>query len=233
MGEFTPPTCDYDLVILAGDIHSKARMVDWAKRSFSKPVIAVPGNHDYWGSAIDHAITKMEESSVGSNVTLLHNKTIIIDGVRFVGGTLWTDFSLYGNQPLSALTASGRMRDFQKIRGPRFSRFTTKIWLAEHFKTKSFIHNVLETPFDGKTVVVTHHTPCELSIEDRYKGDALSPSYASNLAEMAMMSDVWIHGHVHSSNDYLLNTTRVISNPRGYVGVELNPNFNAAYVIEI
>jgi Icc-related predicted phosphoesterase len=82
-------------------------------------------------------------------------------------------------------------------------------------------------------VVVTHHAPHPLSVHPRYAGSALNASFASDLSEMMELwqPELWVHGHVHDTFDYVVRNTRVVCNPRGY-GTE-NPAFDPALVVEI
>jgi Icc-related predicted phosphoesterase len=94
---------------------------------------------------------------------------------------------------------------------------------------------MLAEPFDGKTVVVTHHAPSSQSVHPRYARDLLTPAFASNLENLVEGDRValWIHGHMHESFDYEIYGTRVVCNPRGYAPKALNEDFDQIYTIEI
>jgi calcineurin-like phosphoesterase family protein len=90
-------------------------------------------------------------------------------------------------------------------------------------------------PFDGKTVVVTHHAPSSQSVHPRYANDLLTPAFASNL-ENLMDGDraaLWIHGHMHDPFDYEIYGTRVVCSPRGYAPNSLTPEFRPDWVVEV
>jgi Icc-related predicted phosphoesterase len=94
---------------------------------------------------------------------------------------------------------------------------------------------MLADPFDGRTVVVTHHAPSSQSVHPRYANDLLTPAFASNL-ESLMGGDgvaLWIHGHMHESYDYGAYGTRVVCNPRGYAPDAMNPDFRPDWLIVI
>lgn len=236
-GPFNPPATAADLVILAGDVHVKQHAIKWAKAHFSCPVVYVTGNHEHWGNSLGRTPRKLKEAAEGSNVHVLHNQSFEMPGLRVLGATLWTDYRLTGNQPLAEWDGAQRMNDFTRIRHHTFSRLKPHHLLAEHAASRSFLAEALDTPFEGKTIVVTHHAPCGLSIPERFMGanNHLPASYASNLEHMLGGDRVghWIHGHVHDSYDYDLYGTRVICNPRGYAPSHLNENFNPALVIEV
>ena len=102
-------------------------------------------------------------------------------------------------------------------------------WAEVHFP----LAVMLAEPFDGKTVVVTHHAPSSQSVHPRYARDLLTPAFASNL-EKLMDGDraaLWIHGHMHESFDYEIYDTRVVCNPRGYAPRALAPDFRPDLVV--
>lgn len=236
-GGLTPPKTDADVVILAGDIHLKEHGVDWARKHFSVPVIYILGNHDHYGSTLERAPRKLKEAAAGTNVHILQNDSITIDGVRFIGATLWTDYRITGNQPLAAFDAQLKMSDFKFIRNRNFSKIQPHEILAEHMTSKNFIAAELARPFDGKTVVVTHQAPSLDSIPARFREGMghSSAAYASDLEHM-MGGDaiaLWVHGHTHDSIDYDKYGTRVICNPRGYAPDDFNPEFNPHLLVEV
>lgn len=224
---YSPPECD--VVVLAGDISAGLPGVMWAIETFQQPVIYICGNHEFYVKRPwkDH-LAKMKAKAEGTNVHVLHNETITIDGVRFLGATLWTDFDLFGQQPIHQMTAQKGMNDYACIWNTERTNFSAADSLAEHQTSRFFITQELSTPFDGKTVVCTHHAPSSLSISDHWKDHPLTPSYASRLENLIFQYEpaLWVHGHVHDSFDYMLGETRVVANPRGY---EAHGETNAKY----
>jgi len=118
------------------------------------------------------------------------------------------------------ITASGRDAGTYRKLHPRDT-------LRRHEFSRAWLKNSLADPFDGPTVVITHHAPSARSVPTEFEGDVLSAAYASDL-ESLMGKDVqlWIHGHMHHSLDYEINGTRVLCNPRGYAPKYLNKDFN-------
>lgn len=96
-------------------------------------------------------------------------------------------------------------------------------------------------PFNGPTVVITHHGPSVDSVHAQYKGDSLTPAFVSDLSDEFFEGEgspvLWIHGHIHDSADYRRGGCRVVANPRGYPGSGTsgfeNPHFNPGMVIEV
>ncbi len=238
ISEFEPIKTDADVVVLAGDIGSGTNGVEWAMEAFiDKPIIYVPGNHEFYHRNRSLNLGSMRYLAAGSNLHLLDNNEVVIDGVRFLGSTLWTDFKLFGDeeQKFALMDAQRYLQDFNLIsEGPL--RFTPQNSIDLHERSVKWLKDRLDEDHDGKTVVVTHHLPSMLSVSDRFKGSLLSACFASNLDDLFGKDiDVWVHGHTHDTIDYVVNGTRVVCNPRGYVtysGIE-NFDFNPTFVIEV
>jgi Icc-related predicted phosphoesterase len=236
---FEPVSTDADVVILAGDISVKARGAAWAVKAFGDtPVVIVAGNHDVWGCSLPRGYEKMREAARGTNVHFLQNEQVVINGVRFLGCTLWTDYKLTGNQPLAMWDARQRMpNDFRKIRNVTYGRSSPAYMRDEYAKSVQFLVEQLAAPFVGKTVVVTHHAPTGASIPGWARAQTqshLNAAYASNLEHMMGEAvQLWAHGHTHDSVDVDIAGTRVICNPRGYAPDDLNPDFRPDLVVEI
>jgi predicted phosphodiesterase len=230
---YVQPACD--VVIIAGDGGNGTQAIEWAKETFTVPVIYVAGNHEFWAQGdINAAIQRMRDCARGSNVHFLYNDTVIIDDVRYIGATLWTDFDLYGNAPLSMFHCKDN-KDFDRILKSDGSLFNISDSITEHMLSRFYIETELAKPFDGKTVVVTHHAPTELSVADRFEGSNDNPAYASRLENLILYNDIdyWGHGHVHNSLNYKLGDTTIVCNPRGYYGHHLNDDFDDGLVVVI
>src|SRR5262249_16343975 len=104
-----------------------------------------------------------------------------------------------------------------------------------HSLSMQFLVTELSQKFDGLTIVMTHHAPSLQSVPPDLQSDPLTPCYASALDHLIENSqpDPWVHGHIHSSNDYYIGKTRVVCNPRGYHPAHLNPAFDPSFTIEL
>lgn len=114
------------------------------------------------------------------------------------------------------------------------SKFTPQDAFEDHVRALRYIEHVVAEKADEKFVVVTHHTPSFASCADEYKHDTLmNGGYHSELSEFILdrpQIKVWLHGHTHVDLDYMIGPTRVICNPRGYVGYEpRSKTFNLKY----
>jgi predicted phosphodiesterase len=96
--EFAVPDVDADVRVLAGDIHVRNRGMPFASNSAKDmPTIYVAGNHEFYGAAIPKLYDKLQTEAAGLGVHFLQNAQVVIESVRFLGCTLWTDFELLGN----------------------------------------------------------------------------------------------------------------------------------------
>jgi predicted phosphodiesterase len=238
---FERPMNDADVVVLAGDIARPREAASWAL-GFSKPVLYVAGNHEFYGSSIDGAAAELERLCRGTRVHVLNDREAVIDGVRFLGSTLWTDFELFGvgERKAAAMAEAKRLlRDFSRIAlrestGAVFTPEDSTVLFKRH---ADWLASRLATPHDGPTVVITHHAPSPRSIHPRFAGSLLNACFVSDLESLlgADRAPLWIHGHTHDSFDYEVKGTRVVCNPHGYTrsGVNENPHFDPNFTIEV
>ncbi|WP_304639660.1 metallophosphoesterase [Pseudomonas sp.] len=229
---YAPAELDADIVVLAGDIGVKEMGVVWANNNFRCPVVYVPGNHDFYGGHLQHTLEKMRKAAA-PHVHVLDCDQMDIYGVRFLGATAWTDFASTGNAQKASLAAEAGMQDFKSIRTDRYRRIKPKDLVLKALHTRRWLQSELMKPFDGPTVIVTHHAPSLLSIQgSRYAGGMLDAAFANSWDDLMGPSvELWLHGHTHFPVDYQIKQTRVVSNPRGYPG-ELE-HFNPHLIIEL
>lgn len=227
---------DEDVVVLAGDIHVGDKGVRWAAGTFTAPVVYVPGNHEYYGGSLGKTFEHLQRAASGTQVHVLNNAALVVNGVRFLGATLWTDYRLTNNAPLAEWDAQTTMNDFKRIRDEGYSRLRPHTLVRRHAASRQFLQSALQDGSDVPTVVVSHHAPSELSIAECYRAttDHLSAAYASRLEHlMGHPAVLWVHGHTHDSADYVIAGTRVICNPRGYRGTQANPGFDPDFFVTV
>ena len=205
-GDFKLQDTDADVVVLAGDIGLGTDGLKWIEnQKINKPVIYVLGNHEYY----HHEMGFIDEikTSAAANIHVLNDDVVEIDDVRFLGSTLWTDFLLFGEAEkyFAVQHAKKGMADFEVItlNGRRFSPEDS---IRLHEQSRVWLKCMLSLPFEGKTVVVTHHLPSSKSVPPRFSKNFLTPAFASNLEELmdAERVALWIHGHTHDAFDYEL-----------------------------
>jgi predicted phosphodiesterase len=233
--DFVPPEMNAEAVILAGDIGVGVEGVRWAARHYPvRPVVYVPGNHEFYGHDID-LIAELE-AAAPENIAVLSDDVLVLGGVRFLGSTLWTDFKLHGEGEAWFARERARrcMNDFVRItQGGR--RFRPEDSVVLHEASRTWLVRQLEQAFDGPTVLVTHHLPALKSIAPRYANDSLNPAFASRLEVLIerYQPALWIHGHTHEACDYELFGTRVVCNPRGYPGEYGHPGFRPHFTVVV
>lgn len=236
--DFEPTEMRADVVVLAGDILTEHYGLRWARKTFpSTPVVYVMGNHEYYDAHYERVLERARKEAAKLGIHLLECDQVVIDGVRFLGTTLWTDFEI--EEPLLPRSialryANGSMSDFSLIRY-RGGMLSAEASGEFHRESRRWLTEKLAEPFDGKTVVVTHHLPLKRSIHPDFFRNPLNPAFASHLPDLVRPPvDVWIHGHTHCSCDYTIDAgTRVVCNPRGYGPSDLNKRFNQYLVVEV
>lgn len=232
-----PPEVTADVTILAGDIRRPAaEAMQWAA-DLGRPVLYVPGNHEFYGGAIPQVRQALARSAREYGIHLLDQGMLTIGGVRFVGATLWTDFALFGaeNRGLAMATSAKFMRDFVAIRNADGSVFTPADAAALFAEQYAWLAAALAQSFAGPTVVVTHHAPTPRSVHPRFAESPVSAAFVSDCSALMGRAALWVHGHTHDSFDYTVNGTRVVCNPRGYSagGANENAQFDPCLCIEV
>ena len=229
-GPLSLPAKDADAVIAAGDISRPQEAVAWLQ-ALHKPVLYIAGNHEFYGGSMAGIRVELRRLCAGMNIRFLDNEEIVLDGVRFLGTTLWTDFMLFGEGEPRAKAmreAVELMMDFRVIRyGLADQRVFTPADSAELFAINArWLEGKLAEPYAGRTVVFTHHAPSSKSIRPRFADSLLNACFASDAERLvdAQTSCLWVHGHMHDSFDYVLNGVRVVCNPRGYARGDVNEN---------
>lgn len=259
---FEPAAVDADVVVVAGDLHPGVRSVEWAAERWpDRPVVLVPGNHEFYGHAHPRLVRLLRERAAqlgdetGAAIHVLSDAAVEIGGVRFLGATLWTDFELLGTPRDSASEARQRMTDFRSVLvepppfrndrrppAPRACLPSDMVewhrgslrWLAARLADDGWHDGEADAATAAaRTVVVTHHAPSARSLNPRY-ADAAAAAYASRLDDLVAASGaaLWVHGHTHHCVDYVLGRTRVVSNQRGYPAEEV-AGFDPALVVAL
>lgn len=185
-------------------------------------VIYIAGNHEFYhGKFYQTLDTLRTECAAFSNIHFLEDDSITIDNAIFVGGTLWTNCN--DNDPLTKLDLKTKMNDFHFIKNERksYRKLSPDDIIVRHRTTLNYISTVAKNaPPDKKVVVVGHHAPSFESVSAEYKDEhTLNGGYASELSTFILDNPnivLWTHGHMHNVSDYMIGTTRVVCNPRGY-----------------
>ena len=209
-----------------------------------RETIMVMGNHEHYGFKYHKTYGHIKDQ-LPDNIHLLENETYELDGVTFLGATLWTDMNK--GDEITLWQMKSMMNDYRQItalyedRG-LYYRLQPERTMADHHCTMDYFRKTLtERRESGKSnpvVVVTHHAPTKLSVKPRYQKETImNGAYSSDLSEFILDHPeikVWTHGHTHDNFDYIVGECRIICNPRGYKGYEQQAeNFDPTIGFEI
>jgi predicted phosphodiesterase len=262
--DFTPRILeDTDVVVLAGDIgsyqsSSRLQGEDFGLARFSPRrgaaprarVLYIPGNHEFDALEYDDTYTRLRATCAALGIEWLDRETIVIDHVRFVGTTLWADFdALASRETELARELKQREKAFRAANYYLSKNTTLKDGvpvLAEAQRDMSldcqaWLKDALSKPFGGVTVAVTHFAPSLLSADPRYGLTPGTAGFCNAMDAMFPLADVWMHGHLHCANDYVVEgseggrpwSCRVVANPLGYVSKGEQEAFREDLVIEL
>ena len=209
-------------------------------------VLYVAGNHEHYHGDFKDTISNLKSRlAYIDNLHILDREIFEINDTVFVGGTLWTDMNK--EDPLTLHAIRTMMNDFRcvdnsnrvvnyktygDVENPDKPTFRTRPAIfcpedavEEHKKMLGYIkHIYTDMPPWKQMVVVGHHTPSHQSCHPRYaKDDLMNGGYHSDLSEFILDRPgikLWTHGHTHELFDYMIGVTRVVCNPRGYIGYE-------------
>ncbi len=240
-----------DIVVLAGDIGEWTNGLEWAAQKFKgKQIIYILGNHEFYDLDIS-MLSEMRSKAKELDIYLLDQNEVIIEGVRFLGCTLWTDLNKYG--PETVAEVWHYMNDYRYILSKDWwqnkQNKAQALWLMNleseqgfdptffsptvsyllHQRSLQWLNKKLEQNFCGKTVVVTHHAPTMKITDDFAYGSDLSEFISKHSEKI----DCWMHGHIHKSADYNISNVRVVSNPRGYPHRGISPSFDQRKIISV
>lgn len=243
-----------DVLILGGDIMLAEKVLlpeseygirfrDFLKRmSFQFPhVIYIAGNHEFYGGYWIKSLEKLRAAcALHDNVYFLERDTKIIDGVVFVGGTLWTDMNKF--DPLTLHAVRDMMNDYRTINNDEkgYTKLKPADTCQRHKETRQYIEHVVKENREKTVVVVGHHTPSFQSCHEAYRSDyIMNGAYHSDLTDIMLDNPnikLWTHGHTHHCFDYVIGDCRVVCNPRGYeqpTGWSEDTGWNPNLVVEI
>lgn len=205
-----------------------------------KHVICIAGNHEFYQGKFHTGLDYLrDEYSKYPNVHFLEDETVTLDGVKFIGSTLWTDMNK--GDALTLWQIKKLMNDYHVIMDDSkgYGKLQPEATLNRHYESLKYLTTELQNSKDDKVVVVTHHLPTYQSVPEKYKNDKIiNGGFVSDLSEIILHNPqikLWCHGHTHSSCDYMVGETRVVCNPRGYASKNKteNTDWNEYIIIEV
>lgn len=213
-----------DLDLLAGDWANGSYLLEHGLvgMDFARPVLAVPGNHEWWGRDIaqGHADLRQAIARSDAPVHLLDRGVYEHAGWTVLGCTLWTDFALHGDWPTAAATIAARMPDFHGHIRVDGEPLTPERARALHAQDCEWLAQQLAAHDPARTIVMTHFGPHAESCHPAYREHPwreTNPYFVSDTGLVERFQPaLWVHGHTHMPLDYRVGRTRVLCNPRGY-----------------
>lgn len=254
---------DADVLVLAGDIFTTKDLYE-SSYSYTEPrserihnffiscsqkfkhIVYVAGNHESYHYDINDTIQNMKKClGYIKNLHVLDKSSVEIDGIVFVGATMWTDMNdrdpetidivRYVMNDFKIITNSKKVVSYKVPSYDEFQTMETRYRIAkwdtldaieEFDSTVEYFDSMISS--DNKFVVVTHHCPSFESIDPKYETETIrNGGYCSNLEKFISERPTiaaWFHGHVHTVNEYTIGETHIRSNPRGYIGYEARAN---------
>lgn len=269
--DFVPtPAPGADVLVLAGDIGSYQRgrdgavmtLPDWGLQRFSPlpsyagwpmPVLFVPGNHEYDALDWDEAHAGLRAACERLGIVWLEREVVVIEGVRFIGTTLWSDYDALADVPMQRrgrvrpIGDPGAHRSYQRERAVRAANFylaqtatyrygrlfDAAAMREEALRCQAWLRAALAQPFDGPTVVVTHFAPSLRSADPRYGVQPGTAGFCNALDDLLPHADLWLHGHLHCPHDYRVGRCRVVANPLGYADKGEHAGFRPLCMVDL
>lgn len=266
--QFVPsPASEADVLVLAGDVGSYQQGSqlddeDFGLARFSPlpqgagwptPVLFVPGNHEYDAQDFDAAHVRLRRACERWGIQWLEREAVSLQGVRFLGTTLWSDFdALADHEGCTDLGRRLKLRDkafraanfyLRKTGGTRHAEpFLAEAVRAQALVCQQWLEDALATHFDGPTVVATHFAPSLRSADPRYGLVPGTAGFCNALDRLLPRAQLWLHGHLHAPSDYWVRglredgsawQCRVVANPLGYARKGEQATFQAQHCITL
>lgn len=223
-----------DVIVLAGDIDVGLDGVVWASKEaehLGKRILYVAGNHEFYHHDITLLDKMREVAAKSEGVDLLENDCLVIDGVRFLGCTLWTDYQAIGALKTNMEVVQRSLNDHRVV-GNGGRKFLPEDALEIHQESRAWLEGTLSRPFDGVTVAITHHGPHMLSQHPAFPMGAIGTAFLSDLSDLVELVDVWCFGHTHANLDAKVEKCRLVSNQRGYPGEGVS-GYDPVFMIDV
>lgn len=211
---------EVDLCLFAGDSGNGRwwydGTIDWLKSMYTD-VVGVPGNHDYWST---------NRSGLSQIEPLSEVSTHQVNGLSIATATLWTNFR---DDPFAEMHCREQLRDFEKI------PTTPDLMKQWHQTSRAFLK------YSEADIWLVHFPPFLKSLHEKYvhpRYDSVNKYFVNDMErwfieEVEHKPKLIVHGHTHTPFDYMVDETRVVCNPIGYVGEVSNAKCITPLTIEI
>lgn len=226
--DILPVIPEADLCVVAGDlvVGDIVGGIEWLSTNIRPymPTVFIPGNHEFFGRAIDETLEAGRRSAEANGIDFLDDEAITFGETRIFGTTLWTDFSVFAGDDGAlrghAMAYAGSLlSDYEQIRPylAKSERWTPVMSSAQHMSSRTKLETELATS-THPVVIVSHHGPHPRSLAADFARNRLAPSFVSDLSNIInrFQPAAWIHGHTHSKSDYQIGRTRIVCNALGH-----------------
>ncbi|MFK4384666.1 metallophosphoesterase [Bradyrhizobium sp. USDA 223] len=240
---YPAPVPGASVIVVAGDTRQGlAAALRELRTAYPPPleVVVVAGNHEFWSrAALPAAIEEGRRVAADLGLHYLENDAAVIGatGVRFLGCTLWSDYTLFGEASRTAAMCAAfkGLRDHKRIKWQSnpWARFRPQEARALNLKSREFLEDALSKPHDGPTVVVTHFAPALEAVSPAHRDGLLAASACTDMVPLVdrLAPAAWISGHMHFAYSMTHGRTRMLSNPHGYPDEHLG--FDPLLIIEV
>lgn len=227
-----PPLPDRaDVLLLVGDMHVGAdliRLVISIKEQLPQTTLIItPGNHEFYGYPINELIEYYRDVfSEMKGVHFLYNESITIDGVTFIGTTLWSDFSPHKesySQNSIMDVCGNRMSDFSLIIDDsdpdKLALLTPEKMRSLCEEAKAALDNLLSKSEPKNTVVMCHFPPRKEILNKNHQADEFTSFFTADCSEIFKKHKpaYCVYGHNHYSDEMIIDGTHFLSNQPGYL----------------
>lgn len=225
--EANPLSIKGEILLLAGDIVPFAVMekhndfFDFIADNF-KTTYWIPGNHEYYYADAAERSGSFSEK-IRSNIFLLNNQVVKLNGIRLVFTSLWSHIS-----PVNHWDAQQKISDFQVIKFKN-EKFNPVHFNQLHHDSLQFLTSAFEEKHDGKTVFISHHVPTYMNYPEKYKHSKVTEVFAVEMHDFIEKNnpDYWIYGHHHMNIPaFEIGRTQLITNQLGYIKLKEHTGFS-------
>jgi predicted phosphodiesterase len=213
-----------DVLVLAGDIAVgagiPAALGQFCRHYAGAQVVYVHGNHEFYGTDRESVLRWTRQArDEHPNLVCLDADVTHIGERRFIGGPLWFRHDPGADRYRRAVADFGQITAFES-------------WV---YAENTRLLTLLDRELREGDIVVTHHLPTRHSVVSQFQDSPLNAFFVCDVEALILERRplLWLHGHTHASIDCTVGATRIVCNPFGYAGWELNPDFEEACVVEL
>jgi len=200
-----------------------------------KKVFVIAGNHEYYKNDLEQTestISKICESH--PNLVFLNKTSLLVDGVRILGATLWGKIDPKDKQLFERCISDYRYIMKQNSDNTELIPYTIEDTNTIHDDHVNFLREEIEKAKQNSepVIVFTHHAPSTRYGCNHPEEPSFLSFSCSELSEFfGPPVKAWCYGHTHWFKDLTIKGTRVVSNPKGYVYEHMM--YDSSFVVSV